>query len=163
MAYLPLAHILEFSLELFLFMGGVKIGYGTPFTLNDNAPGLADGQKCDIKLFQPTCMSSVPLVLDRIVKQIYETLKARTPVSTDIFNYLMAYKKYWTAKGYETPITNWLLCEKVREKLGGKLMYMIVGGAPLNANTQALVKCALNIKLMQGKRPIFVLLISVIA
>ena len=42
-AYLPQAHILEATLELFLFLGGVKLGFATPFTLNESAPGLAEG------------------------------------------------------------------------------------------------------------------------
>lgn len=35
-AYLPQAHILELSIEMFLFIGGVKIGYASPFTLNES-------------------------------------------------------------------------------------------------------------------------------
>lgn len=47
------------------FAGGVKIGYASPFTLTDSAPGLVPGQKCDIKLLKPTVITAVPLVLDR--------------------------------------------------------------------------------------------------
>ncbi|OTF70648.1 hypothetical protein BLA29_009423, partial [Euroglyphus maynei] len=58
-AYLPQAHVLEFSIELFLFLGGVKVGYATPFTLNESAPGLAKGQICDLQLLRPTVMITV--------------------------------------------------------------------------------------------------------
>jgi len=44
-------------------------------------------------------MTTVPLVLDRIRKEMYIKLAARTPVSTDIFNYLIDYKSYWYQKG----------------------------------------------------------------
>ena len=92
-AYLPQAHILEATIELFLFLGGVKIGFATPFTLNESAPGLSNGTTCDLQLLRPTIMTTVPLVLDRIRKEMYDKLRARTVVSTDIFNYLMDYRQ----------------------------------------------------------------------
>lgn len=98
-AYLPQAHILELSIEMFLFIGGVKIGYASPFTLNESAPGLLPGQICDLQLLKPTVMTAVPLVLDRMQKEIYLKLSQRTPFSTDIFNYLIDYKSYWIQKG----------------------------------------------------------------
>jgi long-chain acyl-CoA synthetase len=98
-AYLPQSHVLEASIEMYAFLGGCRIGFATPFTLNESAPGLADGQICDIKLLKPTIMISVPLVLDRMRKEIYHKLNARTPVSADIFTFLTNYKTYWTQKG----------------------------------------------------------------
>lgn len=52
--------------------------------------------------------------------------------------------------GYKTPIVNKLLCTKIREQFGGKLEKLILGGAPLSASLQALIKAALNITLVQG-------------
>jgi long-subunit acyl-CoA synthetase (AMP-forming) len=34
--------------------------------------------------------------------------------------------------------------------MGGRLKYMIVGGAPLNSDTQAVIKAALDVTLCQG-------------
>lgn len=104
-AYLPQAHILELSIEMFLFIGGVKIGYASPFTLNESAPGLLPGQICDLQLLRPTVMTAVPLVLDRMQKEIYLKLSQRTPFSTDIFNYLIDYKSYWVQKGTNTSVS----------------------------------------------------------
>ncbi|CAG2100424.1 unnamed protein product [Medioppia subpectinata] len=80
MSYLPLAHILGFTFEMFLLFGGVRIGYSSPFTLTDTSPGLAKGQLGDARLLQPTSMTAVPLVLDRILKEIYEKLNSRSPI-----------------------------------------------------------------------------------
>ena len=91
-------------------------------------------------------MTAVPLVLDRILKEIYEKLNARTPLSAPLFTYLMEYKIRWKSRGYDTPIVNKLFCKKVSEAVGGKVEYIIVGGAPLNPRTQALIKAALNVK-----------------
>lgn len=111
-AYLPQAHVLEASIELIAFVGGARIGFATPFTLNESAPGLADGVKCDLKLLKPTIMTTVPLVLDRMRKEMYLKLSKRTPVSTDIFNYLIDYKIHWTQKGSISIILTMLMILK---------------------------------------------------
>lgn len=98
-AYLPQSHSLELSIETYAFMGGCPIGFASPFTLNESAPGLAEGETCDLKLLKPTIMVTVPLVLDRMRKEIYHKLNARTPVSADIFTWLINYKTYWTERG----------------------------------------------------------------
>lgn len=45
---------------------------------------------------------------------------------------------------------NRILCKKIREQFGGKLTKLILGGAPLSASLQALIKAALNTTLVQG-------------
>jgi len=150
MAFLPQAHVMEASLEIMGLVGGVKIAYATPFTFYENAPGLADGVECDIKLLKPTCFAGVPLVLERMRKQIYEKLKSRTPVSTALFDYLMKYKIDWTRKGYDTPIVNTALCNTARQQFGGKLEHMVVSSAPISPDLQALIKASLNTNLSQA-------------
>lgn len=149
-AYLPQAHVLELSIEMFLFMGGVRIGFATPFTLNESAPGLVAGCPCDLQLLRPTVMTAVPLVLDRMQKEIDIKLQARTPFSKDLFYTLIDYKRYWMGRGYRTPVVDQLVCPKVREQFGGRLQYMVVGSAPLAEQLQSLIKCALNVTLIQG-------------
>ncbi|KAI2808186.1 Long-chain-fatty-acid--CoA ligase 4 [Blomia tropicalis] len=149
-SYLPMAHVLELTVESFFFFGGVEIGYASPFTLTDSAPGLASDQKCDIKLLKPTVITAVPLVLDRILKEVNEKLRARTPISQPIFKYLMEYKSRWTRRGYKCNIVRRLLCSKVQEQLGGNLSYMVVGGAPLDSQVQATIKSALDLTLIHG-------------
>lgn len=135
---------------LIISKGGVRLGYASPFTLTDTAPGLCHGEKSDIRLLKPTIMITVPLVLERIVKEINNKLRSRTPISLPMFQYLMKYKSFWTKIGFKCNIVNRLLCTKVREQFGGELKYMICGGAPLNANTQSTVRSALDLILIQG-------------
>jgi len=149
-AYLPMAHVLELTVELFLYFGGVRIGYGSPFTLTDSAPGLAKKVPSDMKLLSPTVMTCVPLVLDRILKEVSDKLRSRTPVTEPLFSYLMDYKAAWTRRGFTCPATRSLLCSKVRDQLGGGLQYMICGGAPLSPKTQSTIKSALDVTLIQG-------------
>ena len=149
-AFLPLAHVLELTCEMAFFMIGVRMGYSSPQTLNDTSPGLMRGQKSDLSLLRPSIITAVPLVLDRIVKEVETKIQSRSILILKLFNYLMEYKSYWTVRGYDCPIINAKICSLVSGRLGGNLKYMFVGGAPLNPQTQKIVKMALNIKLMQG-------------
>lgn len=145
-----MAHVMELTLEIFFFVGGARLGYASPFTLTDSAPGLCAGQVPDIKLLKPNVMTAVPLVMDRIIKEVNDKLQSRTPVSSPVFKFLVDYKSYWTRKGYTCNIVTKLICPKVREQLGDNLKYMICGGAPLSPNTQSTIKSALDIHLIQG-------------
>jgi long-subunit acyl-CoA synthetase (AMP-forming) len=113
------------------------VGYSSPFTLTDSSPGLAKGQTGDAKLLSPTFMTAVPLVLDRILKELYEKLNARSSISAPLFTYLMQYKIRWKSRGFDTP-------RKIAEAIGGRMEYIMVGGAPLNPKTQAIIKAAFN-------------------
>ncbi|CAG2173145.1 unnamed protein product, partial [Oppiella nova] len=149
-AFLPLAHILELTQEFVYFYIGIRIGYSSPFTLTDTAPGLARGQVSDIKLLQPTIMTTVPLVLDKLLKEVGDKLEARSQILVNLFGYLIDYKTKWTRLGYRCPIVNHVVCSKVREQLGGRLKIVIAGGAPLNPNTQSHIKALLDVILAQG-------------
>lgn len=98
-AYLPQAHIFESTCEFLIFGLGIPIGFASPFTLTESSPGLAPNTKSDLVLLRPTFMISVPLVLQRIQKQIYNKLESRSSIFIPLFNYLMKYKIIWTQKG----------------------------------------------------------------
>lgn len=42
------------------------------------------------------------------------------------------------------------MCKKIREQFGGRLQKLILGGAPLSASLQSLIKAALDVTLVQG-------------
>ncbi|XP_054161476.1 long-chain-fatty-acid--CoA ligase 4-like [Oppia nitens] len=149
-AYLPLTHVLEFCAEMFCFTSGVRIGYGTPNTLTGAGTALRDVTKSDIALLRPTFMVSVPLILERIRKGIETTVAKRGQLFQTMFNYAVDYKIQWQLRGYRTPIIDYLVCRKIRAMVGGRLGYMMVGGAPLNSYTQQFLRVCLNINLAQG-------------
>jgi len=150
LGYLPLAHSLEFVAETFMFSVGVRIGYGTTYTITDTGTAVRRGDKGDISHLKPTIMPAVPLILDRIRKTIEMTVEKRGRFSKELFKYIVDYKYFWERYGYQTPIINKLFCKPIRKSVGGELQFMIVGGAPLSPDTQKIMKAALNIKLLQG-------------
>jgi long-chain acyl-CoA synthetase len=97
--YLPLAHILEFATETFLFIIGVRIGYSTPYTLTDTGTAIRQGDSGDAILLRPTLMAAVPLVLDRIRKGIYDKINRRGLIARKLFDFIVEYKTFWTEKG----------------------------------------------------------------
>lgn len=132
-------------------LAGVTIGYSSPFTLTDTSPGVVSGQIGDLKLLKPTVIVSVPLILDRIVKEIYLKLNSRSPILPPLFNYLMDYKIRWTKRGYETPLLDKLVCKRVREQFGGNLKFIVCGGAAVSPKIEELIRAALGVKLLIGK------------
>jgi len=99
--YLPLAHILEFATETFLFIVGTRIGYSTPYTLTDMGTAIREGDSGDATLLRPTMMAAVPLVLDRIRKGIYDKINRRGLIARKLFDFVVDYKTFWTEKGFE--------------------------------------------------------------
>jgi long-chain acyl-CoA synthetase len=59
LAYLPLAHILEFSVECSAIYLGISMGYGSVRTLTDASVRNCKG---DLRELRPTVMAGVPAV-----------------------------------------------------------------------------------------------------
>ena len=129
--YLPLGHMFEFTAEMVFYGIGIKIGYASPFTLIEGAPGLKPNEPPDLTLIKPTIFLAVPLVLDRIRRGVTEQIENR-PIAKGLLNSMLTYKDFWRNKGYETPLTNFFLCRKAREMIGSNVEIMLVGGAPVS-------------------------------
>ena len=151
MAFLPLAHSLEFFAEILMFSMGARIGYGTPYTLTDNGTAVRKGDKGDLTLLRPTILPTVPLILERIRKTIDAFVKKKGPFAKELFEFIINYKTFWERRGYKTPIINKLLCSRIQSQVGGRLQMMIVGGAPLSPDTQKIMKSSLNVHMLQVK------------
>jgi long-chain acyl-CoA synthetase len=88
-AFLPLAHVLEFLIEFMFISLNVPIGYASIRTLMDDGVTGKDGQgkgKGDLRTLKPTIMSGVPAVWERIRKGIESKLAKQSSVVQTIFN-----------------------------------------------------------------------------
>jgi long-chain acyl-CoA synthetase len=126
-AYLPLAHIFELTLEIIVLLMGIRVGYSGPNTLTDMGTMIKKGQKGDATTLCPTAMAAVPVILDRIYKGIRAKVHSRGYAFNQLFEMLYEYRLRWIRRGFDTPIINRLVFAKMRAALGGKLR-LIVGG-----------------------------------
>lgn len=149
-AYLPLAHMYEQLAENFCLTNKVPIGYSSPLTLTDKSTGLKAGCKGDISLIKPSVFAAVPLMLDRIYKSVMEMMENRGPLAVSLFEFFVQYKQFWKKLGFETPILNRYVFNKMKELVGGRLQYLSSGGAPLPPDTHNFIETCLDVQIVQG-------------
>ncbi|KAI9362425.1 hypothetical protein DFJ73DRAFT_812305 [Zopfochytrium polystomum] len=134
LAYLPLAHILEFTVEMACFHLGITLGYGSVKTLTGCIY---------IKELRPTLMAGVPAVWETIRKGVLAKLREASPVQQKIFNFAVDLK--WTFLGLGLP-TGWIdaiVFNKVKSQTGGRLRFALSGGAPIPKSTQRFLTCSM--------------------
>ncbi|RWS11375.1 long chain fatty acid CoA ligase-like protein [Dinothrombium tinctorium] len=150
MAYLPLAHVLELAAECFFLSIGIAIGYSSPHTMTDKSTAIKKGMKGDASILQPSVLAAVPLVMDRIRKAVTEEASSKGAFFRRFLEFAVEYKKFWTKKGFSTPIVNTIVCRKIQKLLGGKLEYIVTGSAPLSPETHDFIRSCLNATVIQG-------------
>jgi long-chain acyl-CoA synthetase len=90
LAYLPLAHVLEFTIEHTCIFYGFQLGYGSPRTLTDASVRNCKG---DIRELRPTFMAGVPAVWETIRKGIQSKLDNATSAEKFVFEKAYNLKK----------------------------------------------------------------------
>lgn len=93
---------------------------------------------------------SLQLILDRIYKGIQDKISNGGTIPKILFNFAYEYKRSWARRGFDTPLINKLVFGKTREILGGRLRYILSGGAPLSPDTHDLIKNCLCVTVIQG-------------
>jgi hypothetical protein len=88
LAFLPLAHILEYVVELSFVFLGICSGYGRVKTLTDQSVRNCKG---DIKAFRPTVMVGVPAMWELIRKGILAQVNNSGSVRKSMFNGAMSH------------------------------------------------------------------------
>jgi long-chain acyl-CoA synthetase len=148
--FLPLAHVFELLAESVCLITGVPIGYSTPNTLIDSSTKIMKGCQGDASVLKPTCMTTVPLILDRVSKGINDKVNNGSSFQKVLFKFAYAYKAKWTRRGYSTPFLDKVIFQKVAKLMGGRVRLMISGGAPLSAETHEQIKLCLCVDMCQG-------------
>ncbi|GMI77181.1 long chain acyl-CoA synthetase 9 [Hibiscus trionum] len=156
LAYLPLAHILELAAENLIPAVGGVIGYGTPLTLTDTSNKIKTGTKGDASVLSPTVMAAVPAILDRVRDGVRKKVDAKGGLAKKLFD--LAYSRrlsaingsWFGAWGLEKFLWDFLVFKKVRAILGGRIRFLLSGGAPLSADTQRFINICLGAPIGQG-------------
>ncbi|GAA5931113.1 hypothetical protein JCM1841_000016 [Sporobolomyces salmonicolor] len=150
-AYLPLAHIFEFTVEMTLLYVGIPMGFGNVKTLTDTSVRHCVG---DIRAFKPTIMTGVPAVWELIRKGILSKVTSGGRLKSSIFHgAVMA--KTWTKRlpivgSVVDAVTERVVFSQVKAATGGQLKYGINGGAPLSRETQEFLSTVLTPNFIQG-------------
>nr|GMD51094.1 long chain acyl-CoA synthetase 9, chloroplastic [Ipomoea batatas] len=131
LAYLPLAHILELAAENFIpTIGG--------------------------SILRPTLLAAVPAILDRVRDGVRKKVNAKGGLAKKLFDLayarrLSAIKGSWFgAWGLERLFWNFLVFRNVRAVLGGRIRFILSGGAPLSGDTQRFINICLGAPIAQG-------------
>lgn len=133
LAFLPLAHIFEFTFEMACIFWGGTLGYGTVKTISDVSVRNSVG---DIREFKPTIMVGVPAVWENVKKGILHKVQENSALVQKVFWGAYHTKLKLTSMGIPVPFVDNLIFKKVRDATGGHLRFTLNGGAPLSAETQ---------------------------
>uniref|UniRef100_A0A7C8Z9C6 Long-chain-fatty-acid--CoA ligase n=1 Tax=Opuntia streptacantha TaxID=393608 RepID=A0A7C8Z9C6_OPUST len=156
LAYLPLAHVLELEAETVMLASGTAIGYGTPLTLTDTSNKIKKGTKGDATMLQPTLMAAVPAILDRVRDGVTKKVEEKGGLAKKLFNLackrrLAAIEGSWFgAWGVEKLFWDVLVFKKIRSILGGRIRFMLCGGAPLSGDSQRFINICMGAPIGQG-------------
>ncbi|KAK1380086.1 Long-chain-fatty-acid--CoA ligase [Heracleum sosnowskyi] len=123
-SYLPLAHVYErFDQILVAYYGG-SVG----FYQGDNLKLLDD-----MVVLRPTVFASVPRLYNRIYAGITNAVKASGGIKQRLFNAAYNAKKQAILSGTNpSPMWDRLVFNKIKQRLGGRLRYIISGASPLS-------------------------------
>ena len=136
LAFLPLAHILEFTFELLTFYWGGILGYGTIKTISDVSMHNCVG---DIREFKPNMIVGVPAVWETVRKGILGKIEQLPPLKQKMF-WGAYYAKTSLAKyGLPMPLVDRLIFSKIKEATGGCLRFNFNGGAAISYDTQEFI------------------------
>lgn len=144
LAYLPLAHVLEYIVEMYMLFAGVPSGYGRVKTLTD-----ASVRKCrgDLAALRPTIMVGVPAVWETIRKGIVSKVDSSGFIKKNLFYGAMYAKK--NNIPVLAQLADSVVLSGVRAATGGRLRIALSGGAAISRETQEFLSTAL-INIVQG-------------
>jgi len=138
MNILPLTHILERMVDFCYFQVGATVAYAE--SVNHVAQNLQE--------VRPHVFAGVPRLFEKMKDRILNTVAEAPPARQKIFNwavsvaeerlpYRMAGKPYPLGLGIKSAIADKLVLGKILDRLGGRVRFVISGGAPLSAELAA--------------------------
>ncbi|KAH9495263.1 Long-chain-fatty-acid--CoA ligase 5 [Bulinus truncatus] len=136
LSYLPLAHNFDRTAHIYLLMYGGQIGY-----YSRDVRLLTD----DLMTLRPTLFATVPRVLNRVYDAIMTEVKSSFIKST-LLRWALASKQKEIDKFIYRRDSFWdkLVLNKIQNKLGGRIRFVVTGSAPLSTEVLRFIRCALS-------------------
>ncbi len=150
LSYLPFCHAYERTTGFYaLFAGGAEVAIAESI----------DTVATNLKEIQPTFMTTVPKLLEKVKKKIYLAIEKESSIKKKMFHWAVSVGTKYVRnllKNQVNPFTTTkyniadkLVFSKLREKLGGQLRRMYSGGAALPIDVAEFF-WALGIKVYEG-------------
>ena len=144
-SFLPLTHVFARSLHYAFMAKGVSVYFTSPDNLVDALPKV-----------RPTAFASVPRVLEKVYAGIQKKITEMEGLQKTIGSWALGVaRQYQLGKqsglfyDLQKSLADALVFGKWREALGGRVKYIVVGGAALQADL-ANTLAAANITTLQG-------------
>jgi len=144
LAFLPLAHILEYVVEITLLFVGMTFGYGKIKTLTDASVRNCKG---DIREFRPSIMVGVPAVWETIRKGILTQVNAGGALKKAVFNGSVKIKKAGVPG--LSQVVDSVVLSKIKAATGGRLRLALSGGSAMSRETNEFLNTVL-VTVLQG-------------
>ena len=150
LAFLPLAHILEYAAELVLLSVGITFGYGRIKTLTNASVRKCKGDLCE---FRPSIMVGVPAIWETIKKGVLAQVNHGGTFKKAMFNGSLKIKR--NNIPVLTQVVDSLVMSKVKEATGGRLRIALSGGAPLSSETHEFLNLTILTVLQGNRAPLY--------
>ncbi|HEY4099995.1 MAG TPA: long-chain fatty acid--CoA ligase [Gemmatimonadales bacterium] len=136
LSFLPLCHIFERMVGHFTMMqAGAVVSYATSF----------DTVVTELPEIQPTIVASVPRLYEKIFTRVADTANSAGGLARAIFawsqdvgrdrlQYTLFDKPVPLGLALRNQIADALVFSKLRRRLGGRIRFLVSGGAPLSAD-----------------------------
>jgi long-chain acyl-CoA synthetase len=145
LSFLPLTHIFARTLQYGLMHYGISVFYSDPERIRE-----------DFRAVRPTLFAAVPRVLEKAFERILEVGRSLSGVKRRLFDWALALAERYDVERppsgleqFKLRLADKLVLSKWREALGGRVRYVIVGGAALRPELVNLFGAA-GIQVLQG-------------
>ena len=150
LSFLPLSHTFERTTGYY-----TPMLYGAEIVYTRSIDQLGE----DLQNMSPTILMSVPRIYERVYARIEDQLEKKSKFAQRLFHltHHIGYKKFcweqgtgsWSLSFLLHPILDKIIAKKIRDKLGGKLIYAVAGGAPFAKDLNAFF-LGMGINVLQG-------------
>ncbi|MEQ1505774.1 MAG: long-chain fatty acid--CoA ligase, partial [Myxococcota bacterium] len=150
MLWLPLAHVFAKVLELSF----VRLGIPTV------VDGSSEDLVANLRATRPTFFAGVPRTFEKAREVILRSGESQGPVQRRVFRWALAVGRRRSERvraghriglrlGVEVALADKLVLHEIRERFGGRIRFMISGGAPLPAEVAEFFH-ALGVLILEG-------------
>jgi len=141
MSYLPLAHSFERAVVSLLCYIGGQVGFFS---------GLIPELFNDIQVLRPTFLVGAPRVWQRLHDKLWLTVNHDSWLKKFLFNWGLNSKQAALKSGGATPIWDKIVFSKTKEKLGGRVKFILSGSAPLDPKLAEFLRACFCCPVVQG-------------